>query len=515
MAREWTDGPVRGTVETMSRDSGSEQPGQRTVADLLAQYGGAPKSGPRRRRRRAEENSDAAPQQIIDRVLSESGRMRAVPAEPGAESPSPAAPAHAETAAPSATSTSAGAPAGYFDQPTGYVEMPVAHEAAAPAPPAPSSEGDRLPPHVDNADAPTGFLDRVPAYDEQPPDNLTGYQEHRTGYQERPAVSREQQYPTEQPYPPHDPGAGYQEQPSAYQEQRPGYREAPASQPDHRTEYPDSSGYWDRTTPERPAADLSAFGEQQPATGPGKSRPGGLGAAAASAFAGRAAARASWPIGGLAEPVREPGEPMTEQIPRISSALDATVVSPPNAQLGAAATGLGGLPPEADEAAQWYDFGEDGSGQSAATSLLNPVSAPNPSTAHPADDGYSDDTHDHADESEAAVASAGPPAGWTADEAAGLDDASADAGSPLRQWLVMAGQLVAGVLGGAALWLGFQFLWRQIPVLALVLAAVVTVGLVLVVRKIRQADDVQTTVLAVLVGLVVTVTPAAFLLVAK
>jgi hypothetical protein len=77
----------------------------------------------------------------------------------------------------------------------------------------------------------------------------------------------------------------------------------------------------------------------------------------------------------------------------------------------------------------------------------------------------------------------------------------------------MIGQLAVGVLGGAALWLGFNFLWRAIPAAALVLALGVTVGLVLLVRKIRKADDLQTTLLAVLVGLIVTVSPAAMLLV--
>ncbi len=43
----------------------------------------------------------------------------------------------------------------------------------------------------------------------------------------------------------------------------------------------------------------------------------------------------------------------------------------------------------------------------------------------------------------------------------------------------------------------------------------VTVGLVWVVRKVRRAEDTQTTVLALLVGLVVTVSPAALLLVSR
>jgi hypothetical protein len=76
----------------------------------------------------------------------------------------------------------------------------------------------------------------------------------------------------------------------------------------------------------------------------------------------------------------------------------------------------------------------------------------------------------------------------------------------------MIGQLVLGVIGGAAVWLGFNWLWGFLPAAALVVALVVTTGLVLIVRKIRKAEDLQTTVLAVLVGLVVTVSPAALLL---
>jgi hypothetical protein len=84
--------------------------------------------------------------------------------------------------------------------------------------------------------------------------------------------------------------------------------------------------------------------------------------------------------------------------------------------------------------------------------------------------------------------------------------------SPVREWLIMGGQLALGVLGGAAVWLGFNWLWGFLPQAALVVALAVTVGLVLIVRKIRRAEDLQTTVLAVLVGLVVTVSPAALLL---
>ena len=87
------------------------------------------------------------------------------------------------------------------------------------------------------------------------------------------------------------------------------------------------------------------------------------------------------------------------------------------------------------------------------------------------------------------------------------------AASPGKAWLALAGQLALGVVGGAAVWLGFNWLWTAIPAAALVAALLVVVALVWIVRKIRRAEDLQTTVLAVLVGLVVTVSPAALLLV--
>jgi hypothetical protein len=90
-----------------------------------------------------------------------------------------------------------------------------------------------------------------------------------------------------------------------------------------------------------------------------------------------------------------------------------------------------------------------------------------------------------------------------------------DAPSAGKQWLALAGQLAGGVVGGAAVWLGFNWLWVNLPAAALVAALVVVVGLVWIVRKIRRAEDLQTTVLAVLVGLVVTVSPAALLLLSR
>ncbi|MGH3887527.1 MAG: hypothetical protein ACRDSZ_13325 [Pseudonocardiaceae bacterium] len=86
-------------------------------------------------------------------------------------------------------------------------------------------------------------------------------------------------------------------------------------------------------------------------------------------------------------------------------------------------------------------------------------------------------------------------------------------GSPVREWAVMVAQVGIGIVGGAALWLTFEWLWQQMPVVALIVALVVITGLVGVVRWVRRAEDLQTTVIAVLVGLFVTVSPAALLLV--
>jgi hypothetical protein len=101
-------------------------------------------------------------------------------------------------------------------------------------------------------------------------------------------------------------------------------------------------------------------------------------------------------------------------------------------------------------------------------------------------------------------------------ENAATDEAQAqESGSPLWEWAVMVSQIGIGVVGGAALWLICEWLWQRVPVGALVVALAVITGLVWVVRRVRCAEDLQTTVIAVLVGLFVTVSPAALLLVSR
>jgi len=124
------------------------------------------------------------------------------------------------------------------------------------------------------------------------------------------------------------------------------------------------------------------------------------------------------------------------------------------------------------------------------------------------DDDYEYDYRQYAVDHDAAPA--GVDGALDVDEA---EDGEQAEGSPAKQWLMMIAQLAIGVVGGAALWLGFQWLWNALPAAALAAAVAVIVALVVVVRRIRKADDLQTMVLAVLVGLIVTVSPAALRLI--
>lgn len=80
---------------------------------------------------------------------------------------------------------------------------------------------------------------------------------------------------------------------------------------------------------------------------------------------------------------------------------------------------------------------------------------------------------------------------------------------------VLLAELLAAAAVGAASWLGFRWLWSQWPVVALVLALVVTVAMVLGIRLARRVEDLTSMLLAVVVGLIVTMSPAALTLVSK
>jgi hypothetical protein len=93
-----------------------------------------------------------------------------------------------------------------------------------------------------------------------------------------------------------------------------------------------------------------------------------------------------------------------------------------------------------------------------------------------------------------------------------LGRAAAEASSTGPAWALVLTQWIVGALGGAALWVGFRFLWRSLPVVAFTAAALVTIGLIVLVRSLLRSKDWRTTGLAVLVGLLLTVSPVLLVL---
>ncbi|MEV0948024.1 hypothetical protein [Rhodococcus sp. NPDC049939] len=81
-----------------------------------------------------------------------------------------------------------------------------------------------------------------------------------------------------------------------------------------------------------------------------------------------------------------------------------------------------------------------------------------------------------------------------------------------REWLVLIGQGVVAVIAGALLFKGFEKLWVTLPWVALVLALLMIVGLVAMVRIVRRTDDITSFVIAVVVGMIVTLGPLVLML---
>jgi hypothetical protein len=426
----------------MSRESESEQT-QRTVAELLAQYGAsAGDAPPRRRRRRAEDPTDTAPQAIIERINSDSGEMKVI--DPQVEPPTTRAGRRAKPD---------------LDPDRTQYAAPVRPEPPQPAPPKAAPPPRVEPPKA--APPPRVEPPRPAPVRPEPPRVDQPRPEPRRPEPRRPAV------------PPVDPAeetrqvAPFVDEYSLPSLPKPGVKPetSRANLPK-----PEQSSRANLPKPEQssranvPKPDSSRVNPARP------------------------------PLPPPPPPVREA---MTEVIPRVPDGP-----GPDDTQITQAVPLLPPAPPKLPDPfpdarpEEW--FGDD---DEEFAEQENTAAHPGPYV-----DDYSDNYSVDGFEAEG-------PAGLT-----DLDDAEAEEleeveRSPVKEWLVMIGQLAVGVLGGAALWLGFNFLWRAIPAAALVLALGVTVGLVLLVRKIRKADDLQTTLLAVLVGLIVTVSPAAMLLV--
>jgi hypothetical protein len=433
----------------MSRESGSDQT-QRTVAELLAQYGGSAESAPRRRRRRADDEDDVqqpetAPQTIIERVLSDSGRLMAIRDDE--------APAPGRRAAP---------------------EPPP----VAPPPPAAAE---------------------------------------RTAYQPKPPVAPPAQPPQVRRPAPAPPPAAAAEQ----TRQVPPVRDQPSRSDMPRPEAarPEAPSRSDMPRPDVPRPDQVSSRLDAGAPAPSRTnitRPPKPGPPPSGPMPVPPSVQMPTPA---PKPGMPPREAMTEQLPRIPAKApvdkiaaletESVLIVPP-------------APPRLPEPLPnnqpdaW--FGDDDADAHTDLSM-----APMESTAaHPGPYVDDDDSQEYAvyraeddyltDNDDEEEADEGPAGLDDADEVDEEPEAEAQR-SPAKEWLIMIGQLAVGVLGGAGLWLAFNFLWRTQAVAALVVALAVTVGLVLLVRKIRRADDLQTTLLAILVGLIVTVSPAAMLLV--
>ncbi|WP_092802148.1 hypothetical protein [Rhodococcus globerulus] len=126
----------------------------------------------------------------------------------------------------------------------------------------------------------------------------------------------------------------------------------------------------------------------------------------------------------------------------------------------------------------------------------------------------SDEPAENAGSTEPAAA-APEPSPASVDEVAPTEPATAeDTGdrNSIREWAILAGQVVVALIIGGAMFKGFEKLWDMLPWVALVLALIVIVGLVAVVRVLRKTDDITSFVIAVVVGMIVTLGPLAFLL---
>jgi hypothetical protein len=208
----------------------------------------------------------------------------------------------------------------------------------------------------------------------------------------------------------------------------------------------------------------------------------------------------------------QPEDP-TEQMPRYGEQLRPTGLLGHTAGAGPITERMPRTrtPPTDDPAAK-----PTGTGRTRIGGLGRSVQDSGPSTeissaAELFDDGHDDEPADTL-EPDSGESMPDVPAGLADDAELDEDAEPGEAGSGLRAWVVLVGQGIAGAVSGALLWVGFRYLWLNLPVVALAAAVVATAGLVLVVRTMRGSDDLQTTMLAVLVGLIVTISPAVLLL---
>ncbi|WP_431958632.1 hypothetical protein [Nocardia lijiangensis] len=130
------------------------------------------------------------------------------------------------------------------------------------------------------------------------------------------------------------------------------------------------------------------------------------------------------------------------------------------------------------------------------------------------DEGFTDEHDqfllDEEDEDEAPVRQATPARRQAPRRSRAARKAEYDANR--KQWMVLGGQSTGAAVAGMLLFKGFERMWEMLPWVALALAMIVILGLVALVRILRRTDDILSTVIAVVVGIFVTLGPLAFLL---
>ena len=91
------------------------------------------------------------------------------------------------------------------------------------------------------------------------------------------------------------------------------------------------------------------------------------------------------------------------------------------------------------------------------------------------------------------------------------DEESTSDRSPVLAWAQVAGEAIVGLAAGIGLFWGFTELWKWNVYFALVLAVVVIFGIVTLAHIVRRSRDLTTTLLAMGVGLIVTIGPLVLL----
>jgi hypothetical protein len=90
-----------------------------------------------------------------------------------------------------------------------------------------------------------------------------------------------------------------------------------------------------------------------------------------------------------------------------------------------------------------------------------------------------------------------------------------DGSLPAQAWAGVVAQWLAGAVVGAALWVLFRYLWGELRIVAAAAALLVTAGLVMAVRHLLHDRSRRTTLLAVLVGLLLTTSPVVLVLLGR